>query len=387
MPVSKSPRTRIPKIGKHASGQAFIRLGGRMHYLGDYNSPTSHEKGFRLAAEFAANGNRLRVDPTAITLVELIDAYLDHCEKTYTRADGTPACTNNIVLALRDPKALYGSCPAVAFGPLALRVCLDRWERSGLRRSTCNKRLGDTKRLFKWATSREMIPVTAYQALCTVEGLRQGRCSAKESRIVNAVSEADVLTIQPHVSRTVFGMAMLQWFTGARSGEILKLRRCDINTQTDQWTAKISDHKNALKGKERVLVFGENSKRILREFFVGKSPFEYLFDPRDSERERHAACKGHRRPDQIPNEKKTKRTIGNHYTADSYRRAIERGCKKAGITPWHPHQIRHAAAMRVEEEFGLAGAAVWLGHADVSITRTYAKLRESQAIEIAQKVG
>ena len=46
---------------------------------------------------------------------------------------------------------------------------------------------------------------------------------------------------------------------------------------------------------------------------------------REAEQERHARSPSHRRENQKPNACKTSRTIGDHYTTDSYRRAIERG--------------------------------------------------------------
>ena len=38
-PVTRAPRNhRLPKIGRHSSGQARVTLGGVVHYLGRYGS-------------------------------------------------------------------------------------------------------------------------------------------------------------------------------------------------------------------------------------------------------------------------------------------------------------------------------------------------------------
>ena len=62
----------------------------------------------------------------------------------------------------------------------------------------------------------------------------------------------------------------------------------------------------------------------------------FLFSPREAERERAATALTHRRPRQKPNPRKTERVLGDRYTVDSYRRAIERGCKAADVAVWRP---------------------------------------------------
>ena len=241
----KSPRS--PKISRHQTGQAYVCLGGHRHYLGRYDESAAHEKGHRLIAEFLANGKRLRVEPQAVTVTELIAAYLIHVEDTYRRHDGTVNrdTVANITLALDTAKEFYGTARVVEFGPLALRACVNAWVASGKRRTTVNKRLGDLKRLFKWGVSMEMIPPAVFHGLSTVEGLRHGRCTAKESRVVVAVAESHVLALQSHVARPVWGLIRLQWLSGARSGEILKLRRCDIDTTGDPTIAYRSNFAQA----------------------------------------------------------------------------------------------------------------------------------------------
>lgn len=157
-PSRKSPRA--PKICHHKStGQAYVHLAGHRHYLGRFADPTSHEKGHRLIAEYLANGNRLRVEPKLVTIVELIAAYTAHVEATYKRPDGSPSqrSIDNISLAMVFPKSVYGATRAIEFGPLALRACIAHWVNSGLRRTTVNKRLGLSRyeipidsRITKW---------------------------------------------------------------------------------------------------------------------------------------------------------------------------------------------------------------------------------------------
>lgn len=88
---------------------------------------------------------------------------------------------------------------------------------------------------------------------------------------------------------------------------------------------------------------------------------------------------------------------GDHYTPDSYRRAIQRGCEQAikaakeknapAPAMWHPHQLRHTAATRIRKEQGLEAAQVWLGHSNADITQVYAEVDHARALEIAAKLG
>ena len=54
-------------------------------------------------------------------------------------------------------------------------VASDRWNRA-----TLNAHIGRVKRTFKWAASNELIPVSVFTALSTVEGLRRGRTAVPE---------------------------------------------------------------------------------------------------------------------------------------------------------------------------------------------------------------
>jgi len=44
-----------------------------------------------------------------------------------------------------------------------------------------NDHVGRIRRMFRWAASEELLPVAAYEALRSVEGLRKGRCGARET--------------------------------------------------------------------------------------------------------------------------------------------------------------------------------------------------------------
>ena len=127
-------------------------------------------------------------------------------------------------------------------------------------------------------------------------------------------------------------------------------------------------------------------------------------------------------------------SAGDHYTRDSYHRAIHRACDQAFPPPdelarakvpargrkknamrweteaewkrrlgptkwekltawrrehrWHPHQLRHAAGTRIRREFGLEAAQIALGHSSALITdAVYAERDLTKVVEVMRKIG
>lgn len=143
----------------------------------------------------------------------------------------------------------------------------------------------------------------------------------------------------------------LQLLTAARPGELLGLKPEDVDTSGGTvWTATLRHHKEAYRGKARVLYFGPHAQTVLRE---------YLLRPRG----------------------KPMWT----YSTTSYGTAIRRACRRAGIKPWHPHQLRHNAGTEIRSTMGLEAAQVYLGHARADVTQVYAERDEKLAMTVAQK--
>jgi len=118
-----------------------------------------------------------------------------------------------------------------------------------------------------------------------------------------------------------------------------------------------------------------------------REPAAPLWSPREAGRWRRPAKRAERRPDQAPTPRQTSRTVGEHYTVASYRRAVRRACEAAGIPPWSPHQLRHTAATQVRARYGLEGAQVVLGHASADVTQIYAERDQALARSIARDMG
>ena len=58
-PVTRAPRNhRLPKIGRHSSGQARVTLGGVVHYLGRYGSLGAQRRYVELIEQWQRDGCR-----------------------------------------------------------------------------------------------------------------------------------------------------------------------------------------------------------------------------------------------------------------------------------------------------------------------------------------
>lgn len=116
----------------------------------------------------------------------------------------------------------------------------------------------------------------------------------------------------------------------------------------------------------------------------------YLFSPRDAEAERHAEQRRNRKTPLRSSQRARrprKRILRDHYTKNTYARAIRRACERAGVPHWHPHQLRHTFATRVRREHGLEVARVLLGHRTVAVSQHYAEQDHALATQIVKKIG
>lgn len=419
----------------------------RDYWLGPYGSPESRELYYRLIAEWEASDRRLPhtpVVPTSgaavLTIAEVIRDYWHWVTGYYT-----PSEQINFKSALRVLRRLFGTLPATEFGPNCLRVLRDQMvrsvptgagERKRWTRQHVNGQIHRVCAMFKWAASHEMLPASQYQQLKTVPSLKRGRTTARESIPVQPVPIEHVEAVRPFLSLQVGALVDLQLHTGARGGELFSLRALDIsmNNRSGIWSITLSDHKTAHHGHRRTIYLGPRAQAVIRPFLAGRAVDGFLFSPAEAERERRVESHAKRKtPLSCGNRPGTNtkptptRVPGDHYTAASYRRAIQRACDRAFPPPevlqpkvllngrletkktfmarltseekneilnwkrehrWHPHQLRHTAATLIRREFGLEAARIALGHSSALVTdAVYAERDEEKVMDMMRQIG
>ena len=266
------PRTnRPPSYRLHkARNTAVVTIDGKNHYLGLYGSPESHEKYARLLAEWRLHSEHLlpttgprRVAPD-LSLNELILTFFRHAQSYYVK-DGRPTSEqDNIRQALRFVRQLYGTSPAVEFGPVALANVRQAMITSGRSRKLINKDINRIRGMFGWAVEHELLPVDVHQALRRVKGLRRGRSEARETAPVQPVDEESIRAILAHLSPQVAAMIQLQHLSGARPQEVVTIRPEEVNTSGDVWLYHPRHHKMEHFDRRKVIMLGPKAQEILQ---------------------------------------------------------------------------------------------------------------------------
>lgn len=369
---------------------AYVTINGKRISLGRYDTLESKERYDRLIAQWMLNGRQLPVKQEEALVKNLLAAFYRYAEGYYKTADGTPTSTIFTVrTAVRMLRKYYATEPVTAFGPSQLRVLQQMWIQQDMCRRTVNDYINMVKRIFKWGVSYELVPHGVYDALRTVEGLRRYRSAARETEPVRPAPLLHIEAIKPYVSRQVWALIQIGLHTGARPGEYLALRPIDLNMHNDVWTYEPSHHKTAYRGQYRIIYFGPHAQQAIQPFLSDRQIDSCLFSPREAELERKTSnAKCHRHKNQKPNPKLTERIVGAHYTVDSFRRAIDEGCKKANVPSWSPNQLRHNAATHLREEFGIDVAGTILGHSIASsVTAIYAENSAEKAMAAIRRIG
>lgn len=445
MPKTPNYRKRLGRNQALVTLTDSVTKQRRDFWLGEHGSAESRELFHRVIADWEANGRRF---PTAAascaapkasagpTVVELLRDFYRWAKQTYD--PGELRSFHVVMILLR---RYHGRTPAAAFGPKKLRMLRDEMIRGDQStdpprrpwsRRYINQQVQRVRRVFKWAVAHEVVAPEVHQALCTLEPLKRGRSAARESPKVGPAPQALVDAVLPTLSRPVGALVELQLLTGARAGELVQLRRCDIEMGDDSgvWTFRPERHKNLHREQERVIYFGPRAQAVLLRFMGDRPSTAFMFSPKEADAERRDLLSRQRRtPASCGNRPGTNKSLtpeitpGDCYTTDSYRRAIWYACDRACPPPpplgrrddetveawwkrlkqknllgrlneWRkahrfsPHQLRHTAATHIRRGFGLEAAQLALGHSSANVTdATYAQRDQAKIIEIMCSIG
>ena len=333
----------------------------------------------------------------------------------------------NRELPLRDPVSarLYGTHPAAGFpadSPFRRADAMSRpgeWtgedgkpvKFKGWCRKLVNKQIYRIKRIFKWAASREMVPVATYNAIATIEGLQAFRSEARETARVLPAPPEMVEVVLPFLPKVIRQMVELEYVSGGAGRRTVPASRRGFGHAGRNWKFRPPQHKTLHRGEERIIEFGPKAIEILKTALKPNAS-AYLFSPADAEAERNASRRKSRitkrTPSQIArdvaSEKRNRnRQPGEMYNKDSFNHAVHRACEKAFPPPndlpaaelkaWKkkhrftPHQLRHAAATRIRKSHGLEAAGVVLGHKTLAATMIYAEADQELAALVMGQIG
>lgn len=421
MPI---PSTHVPKYRLHKpTGLGVVRLNGRDIYLGKHGTPESTAEYRRVIGEWlAANktapaaSNAAR--QSAITINELVLAYLEFAGSYYVKNGRPTGELPNLKDALRPLAIAYGRTPVAEFGPVALKAVRQSMIDADLSRGVVNARVNRIRRAFKWGVENELVPSGVLHGLQAVASLKRGRCDARDTGPVTPVPEADIQAVLRVAPRPIAAMIELQRLTGMRPGEVVLMRTRDIDTTAPVWVYQPAEHKTEHHGRGRAVYLGPQAQQVLRPFFRTEMD-AFIFSPKDVLAERRRQQRAARRTPMTPSQAKRRpglnpeRSPGNRYTRMSYARAIAYACDRAFTHPvlattpakqlsepqrlelaewkkqhrWSPNRLRHNAATFLRKQFGIEAARVVLGHSSAAVTEIYAEQDFSKAANIMGEVG
>lgn len=429
-----SPRSpQSPKYCRDKTHDlAYVRLTGRKHYLGKYGSPESRQLYREKIGEWcrgpeAPNPKQQDKDDSAtMTVLMLIAAWIKHHVPTRSEGQRPNGEAGRFFDLFREMKLLFGAEEhlAIHFGAKSLKkLAAHLADVRGFSRRTVRGYVLNAKTLFRWAVEEDLLPGEVSYRIDSVKRLRYGQVRKKVRPMADELVEA----IKPFLSRHVRAMVDVQMLTGMRSGELTGMRRSRVDTSGPSWVYQLgTEHKTGHHDIEREIEIGPAAQEVLKQFPpYSLDPDEFIFSPTEAEKERADAgpCRGTggRKP-------------GKRYTPDSYRKAIQEACKKAFPLPedlrrrkcvpseshvrivmrwetpkewrerlgpeglakvrawrkshrFHPHQIRHYAATRIERRFGRDAAQVVMGHQSPAVTNLYIEQDRQLAKKVMLEIG
>jgi hypothetical protein len=339
----------------------FVVLSGKAIYCGRPDDPAAEQRYHQAIAEWMAAGRQAVADPDALTVKELLARFWLHAEQYYrTETDFRNKELEQFKLAFRPLKELYSDLPAIAFGPRSLKAVQGKMVQMGWSRKYVNKQVNRIRQAFKWSVGDELLPGSVLEGLRAVPGLKRGRTDARELPPVKPAPMKMVVAIKPFVSRQVWAMVQLQFFTAARPGEIIRMQPSAIdcgNGADDDfvlgadeqsgddteilratftraaedgkhiWVYRMDDHKTAHHGFSKKIWIGPRAQQVLAPFLL-RAPQRYCFSPVEAMVEwRKLAFENRQTPADQGNspgtnrKEKPKWTPGQRYTTSTYRLA------------------------------------------------------------------
>jgi integrase len=379
------PRLHTP------SGRARIRLGKIDYWLGRYGSPEAQREYDRIIGEWLTNQRQLPsvlpqiphtpIEPTrevtvtrTMTVGDLITRFLQWSETYYIDSSGRQTREHqNFLHVLQPLQKKFSSCPVSEFGPARLLEFRQDLIKRNLARRTINAMIRRLRQVWRFGVSRELVPLSAYQSLQTLESLQPGRGGKETSGSRGSVPWETVSATLPFLPELVQAFVVVAYHTGARVGELAKLTTGMINRNGEVWVANLSQHKNSYRGKSRRIFIGPNAQTALQPFLLESQPDEPIFSPL--------------RVDERQIKRRGKKLPGKTYSRCGLSQCLKRAIDRAGVEHWTLAQLRHSAAVRITDSFDIETTRQVLGHSNIAMSRHSASGSEYAAKESAKKIG
>lgn len=357
----------MPRQPKYAyclhrpTGQAYVRIAGRIRYLGKYGTNDSRVRHRNLVAAALA-GRELQDAMRPISVGELCERFVLSMQQEHGARSWWAHIARGVAVAACERHA---TLEAVAFGPKALQDIQQSMLDGGrLTRTGVNRRKQHIVSMFKWAVAQELVPPAVWHALQAVRAVRRGKGRDNPPRLPadpNAV-DATVAHLDANGNHSAARCLRFLRATGCRPAEAYDATPADLRLADSLPTYTVREHKCAHRGMTRVVPLNAAAVAVVREALSEMPQTQGLLFPNGA---------------------------GHRWDNRTLPRMIARACNAMGLEPWTPYQLRHLAATEAVNRTGSEVAvAAMLGHSpDSTVVRRYSVNRLQLAAQAAQAVG
>jgi len=377
----------VPRYcGPHKTGQAYsifptgTASAGKHRYHGLFGTPESRENYRRWLKELNLGGGTADGERPWLTIFEVWERWLDWARDMhlYEKDGEDTGTTSSYICAMKCVLDLYGNLPIQRFTPYNLNVCREAMCESGMARATINTYVSRIKRVWRRAAAWGFLDNEAYVAIERFEPLHRNE-GGREIKRKLSVSEQDVAAVRKHLSPAVRAMIDVLTWSGCRSQEVRHMRTCDITDEDAAippslrgqcWVYRPRRHKSEHHDKGRIVLLGPQAQSIIGPWLRPTEPDRYLFSPYET----IAHCNKKRTKAGSAHQKRRSKATYNKlrpYAANSLWIAVRDACRAAGVEHWHPHRLRHLAATRLAQKYGVSVTQLLLGHTDAKTTLKY----------------
>lgn len=372
LPIGYPPRP-------DSRGRARKRHKGITYDFGKHGSADSIKQYQQFLAETLATAGEVNaVQRGTMTISTMIAAWMEHegRERGVDHPD-----VQKIRRALMPLERLYGHTLAEDFRLIRLRAVREamisgNWQtpeekaatRKGRPTDWCasyvRKQMNRVLHVFQWAEGRDLLPEGRMHHLRELEPMPRGKVRKTKPKTAVDV-ELQVNPTLPFLATVYRDAVRLQLLTAARPGEIMQMRRNEIerNGPRGCWVFTPERWKNEHRGMTRHILIGPEGQAILAPYLM--------------------ACPA----DDAPLFRSKRRGMAS-FTSEGYAKAVKLACADAGVKAWCPGQLRHSAKQRITREHGLDAARAIMGHTSMTMTADYDRAADIElAAQVMAKVG
>lgn len=249
-------RTSLPSLFHHkASGQSAVQIrddDGRRRtiYLGRHGSRAAQER-YREVLSQQLSGHLVRAKPRVRapsewpTVGQLAADFLMHARRFYRDASGAVSAeVTNFTGAFR---VLLAKLADEHVDQFTVRDLDEVRQALVDSRRYCRKTVNDTIRrckvIFRWGAEHQIVPPATWHQLSALRGLTAGRAGVRESRPVEPVPWGMVEPILEHLLPPLRAAVLLQWHSGLRPTEALRITRRQLDMTNEIWVYRMARHK------------------------------------------------------------------------------------------------------------------------------------------------